>query len=147
MNEEMQSTNEQLRATNDTLNVQANKLDLLNTHLNGILSSLDSAVVVLDTHLLILYWNGAAEELWGLRSEEVRGRPILDLDIGLPLDQVAPFMRAVMVEHNDNHLLSVDAINRRGRSFHCQLRVSALLDPADKVIGAVLLMQAEEEKP
>ncbi len=146
MNEELQSTNEQLRATNDTLNVQANKLDRLNIHLNGILGSLDSAVVLVDTELRILYWNRAAEELWGLRAGEVRDQALLDLDIGLPLDQVEPAVHAVMAGTRDNQLLSVDAINRRGRNIHCHIRASALRDAADRVIGAVLLMHEAVDK-
>jgi two-component system, chemotaxis family, CheB/CheR fusion protein len=147
MNEELQSTNEQLRATNDTLNVQAVKLDHLNIHLNGILGSLDSAVIVVDTQLHILYWNRTAEDMWGLRTDEVRDQPLSDLDIGLPINQVEPFVRTAMSGSQDNNLLTVDAINRRGRAFRCRLRVTALLDPTDTVIGAVLLMHEEERKP
>jgi two-component system CheB/CheR fusion protein len=145
MNEELQSTNEQLRASNDTLNAQAYKLDSLNTHLNGILGSLDSAVIVVNKDLQIHHWNRAAEELWGLRADEVRDKPLLALDIGLPLNQVEPLMRMVINGSRDSQRLTVDAINRRGRTFHCGIRVSALLDAASNIIGAVLLTQAEEK--
>ena len=40
-------------------------------------------------------WNLQAEEMWGLRGEEVVGKNFLGLDIGLPIEMLIPHIRAV----------------------------------------------------
>ncbi|HEY4591320.1 MAG TPA: CheR family methyltransferase, partial [Thermoanaerobaculia bacterium] len=80
MNEELQSTNEELRAMNDQLQQRSEELDQVNNYLETILTSLRSAVVVLDRSLHVRVWSEKAEDLWGLRSGEVKGQPFLDLD-------------------------------------------------------------------
>src|SRR5919198_5163724 len=42
-------------------------------------------VVVVDRELRVRVWNPQAEELWGLRSDEVLGKQFTNLDIGLPV--------------------------------------------------------------
>ena len=74
MNEELQSTNEELRAMNDQIVQRSDELDNVNVYLEVILASLRDAVVVVDRGLQVKLWNEQAEDLWGLRPEEVRGK-------------------------------------------------------------------------
>ena len=71
MNEELQSTNEELETINNELRERSAEVTELNQFLGAILGSLQSAVVVLGTEMEIRAWNRQAEDLWGLRSDEV----------------------------------------------------------------------------
>src|SRR5262249_31310202 len=94
MNEELQSTNEKLQTMNDELRLRSDELNSVNSFLESILTSLRGAVVVVDAELKVLVWNQAAEELWGLREDEVRGKHVLGLDTGLPIEKLKQPMRS-----------------------------------------------------
>jgi two-component system CheB/CheR fusion protein len=86
MNEELQSTNEELQTINDELRQRTSELNQANAFLNSILTSLQAGVVVVNPQFNILSWNHEAENLWGLRIDEVRGESLLSrvgfLDLG-----------------------------------------------------------------
>ena len=82
----MQSTNEELQTINDELRRRTDGLNNVNAFLESILTSMRGAVVVLDRDFSIWVWNHRAEDLWGLRADEVRDRSFLNLDIGLPVE-------------------------------------------------------------
>ncbi|MDX6665097.1 MAG: two-component system, chemotaxis family, CheB/CheR fusion protein, partial [Solirubrobacteraceae bacterium] len=96
MNEELQSTNEQLETMNDELRERSGEITRLNTFLGTILSSMSLGVAVVDRKGVIQVWNTHAADLWGLRSDEVVGQSLLGLDIGLPVEQLAPGLRAIL---------------------------------------------------
>jgi len=50
---------------------------------------LRGAVAVVDGDFRVLIWNNRAEDLWGLRSEEVEGKNLLSLAIGLHVEQLS----------------------------------------------------------
>src|SRR5262249_13268554 len=85
MNEELQSTNEELQTMNDELRQRSDELNQVNAFLESILTSMRGAVIVVDSELKVLVWNQCAEELLGLREDEVLAKHILGLDIGLPI--------------------------------------------------------------
>src|SRR5205807_1972423 len=87
MNEELQSTNEELQTTNHELRQRSDELNGANSFLESILSGVRTAVVVVDRELHVIAWNHRAEDLWGLRGDEVKGQNFLNLDIGLPIEQ------------------------------------------------------------
>ncbi|HEY9786606.1 MAG TPA: CheR family methyltransferase [Candidatus Obscuribacterales bacterium] len=145
LNEELQSTNEELEATNTELRTLAEELHRSNSFLVAILSSLQSAVVVMDKQLRVVQWNSRAEELWGLRSDEVRGMLLEELDIGLPVkDLKEPLLKAI--GDGGNAEFDVNAINRRGKAIKCKIRLSALVsgDKETKIEG---LIMAIDEMP
>lgn len=114
MNEEIQSTNEELQTLNEEMLRRTEKLNNTNAFLNSILSSLRAAVVVVDRSLNILIWNRIAEELWGLRADEVRDQSLLNLDIGLPVGQLRGPIRSCLSQEAEQQEILVDATNRRG---------------------------------
>lgn len=135
MNEELQSTNEELQTINDELRQRTNELNHTNAFLHSILASLKSAVVVIDRQFNILSWNNEAENLWGLRKEEVEEQTFFNLDIGLPIDQLREPIRNCLAE-NDNHPeIVVSAINRRGQSLECRVSFNPLVDSQKKRLG------------
>jgi two-component system CheB/CheR fusion protein len=117
INEELQSTNEELQTMNDELRQRGQELNHVNAFLESILTSIRGAVVVVDAELKVLVWNHGAEELWGLREDEVRGKHLLGLDIGLPTERLKAPMRACLNGTKTHVVVAVEAVNRRGRQI------------------------------
>jgi two-component system CheB/CheR fusion protein len=140
MNEELQSANEELQTMNEELRQRSDELNQVNTFLESILSGFRGGVVVLDRDLMVLVWNQRAEELWGLRADEVREKHFLNLDIGLPVEKLRPAMRASLAGEPAPPV-EVDAVNRRGKSFRCQVTCTPLRGADGEARGVILLME------
>jgi two-component system, chemotaxis family, CheB/CheR fusion protein len=139
-NEELQSTNDELRSMNDELRDRGAALDRANDFLESVLGSLRTAVVVVDTDLIVQAWNGRADDLWGLRSDEAVGQHLLNLDIGLATDEVRPLVREVLQGASPREdPLRVRAVNRRGRTVQLAISVSPL-SGRERPGGAIVLM-------
>jgi two-component system, chemotaxis family, CheB/CheR fusion protein len=147
MNEELQSTNEELETINGELRERTGELNRVNEFLEAILTSLGVGVAVLDAQQRVQVWNHRAEDLWGLRSEEAVDHLFLSLDIGLPSEQLAAPLRAVLAGSSAHEVSEVEAVNRRGRPIVCSATILPLLSGADGdgsgVRGAIVLMQGE----
>src|SRR5215813_11408448 len=141
MNEELQSTNEELETTNTELRMRSDELNTANAFLTSILSGLEAAVVVVDPMLQVLAWNHRAEDMWGLRASEVQGRHMMNLDIGLPVEQLRQPIRAVLAGETERAELTVDGRNRRGKPVRCPIRCTQLTSVSGKVLGAIILME------
>jgi two-component system, chemotaxis family, CheB/CheR fusion protein len=141
MNEELQATNEELETMNEELRTRGSELDKTNSFLESILASEPAAVVALDHQFRVQSWNGAAVELWGLRSEEVLAKNFFDLEFGLlPAEGLLRAFRACRDTTSQREELLLEATNRRGR--HLQIRVIATpLAGDDGLTGVILLMQ------
>jgi two-component system CheB/CheR fusion protein len=140
-NEELQSTNEELETINDELRVRTLELNEVNAFLESILTSMGIAVVVVDRDQVVRVWNGHAEDLWGLRPDQVEGRHLLGLDIGLPLDGVKSALLDVLAGREGRSELVLDARNRRGRDILCRVTLVPLVAGGDAVTGAIVLME------
>jgi two-component system, chemotaxis family, CheB/CheR fusion protein len=140
MNEELQSTNEELETINDELQQRTDELNDVNAFLEAVLGSLSAGVVVVDRELRVQAWNDAARELWGLRADEVQGEHLLNLDTGLPVDELRKPVRSVLAGEGPSEL-SIDAVNRRGRPFRCTVLLAPLSTNGREVRGAILMME------
>jgi two-component system CheB/CheR fusion protein len=142
MNEELQSTNEELQNINDQLRISTEQLDDANAFLETVLASLRAGVVVVDHDLRIRIWNRCSEDLWGLRSPEVLGQHFLNLDIGLPFDELRALLRGVLSEPGEAGEAVVKAVNRRGRTITVRVAVAPLAE-ADlgRNTGAIIVME------
>jgi two-component system CheB/CheR fusion protein len=147
MNEELQSTNEELRSMNDQLQLRSDELRHVNTHLHSILGSLSAAVVVLNADLKVEIWSDKAQELWGLRGDEVRGHSFLDLDIGLPIGELEQPMRGCLDSGPQGTVSLLDGVNRRGRPIRCQIACTRLGDEPGGIAGVILLMEEVSRSP
>jgi two-component system CheB/CheR fusion protein len=143
MNEELQSTNEELQTINEELRQRSEDLNRANALFQSILAGVRSAVVVVDRELLVVAWNHRAEDLWGLRNDEVRGQNFLNLDIGLPVERLVPAIRSCLKGERDHSEISVDATNRPGKMVACKVTVSPLAGAGNEVRGAILLMDEQ----
>jgi two-component system, chemotaxis family, CheB/CheR fusion protein len=141
MNEELQSTNEELQTLNQELRQRGEDLNTSNAFLESVLSSLQGGVAVIDSELRVLAWNRQAVELWGLQEEEVGGKHLLNLDIGLPLEHIRPLLRNCLNGEAKSQVLTLDAINRRGKTIRCQVTCTPLSSRGNGVRGAILMME------
>jgi two-component system, chemotaxis family, CheB/CheR fusion protein len=126
MNEELQSTNEELQTTNEEIRQRTNELDEVNGFLESILTSLNVGVAVLDSDLRVRAWNRRADDLWGLRADEVEGKNFLNLELGLPVEQLRQSIRQAMIDDGGPAELTLPAVNRLGRSITCRITISRL---------------------
>ena len=138
----MLSSNEELHTINEEFRQRSDDLNRANGFLESILTGLRSGVVVLDRELHVIAWNPRAEDLWGLRADEVRLQNFLNLDIGLPIEQLRAGIRACLSGDGEHQEQVVPATNRRGRSILC--RVTATPLSANKEIRGVILLMDEQ---
>ena len=144
MNEELQSTNEELENINEEMHTRTEELNTANSFLQSILGSLNSAVVVVDRNLSIQIWNRQAENMWGLRQDEVLKKSILTLDIGLPLEDLAFPFRAILEKKSKLEEITLESVNRRGRQFKCNVTCNPLFNKDDMQQGIVIVMENAE---
>jgi two-component system, chemotaxis family, CheB/CheR fusion protein len=143
-NVELQSANEELSAVNEVMRTPGGQLDEARGHLQSILANLRPGVAVVDRDLVVWIWNRRAEDLWGLRAEEVQGESLMTLDIGLPVGELRRPIQAALAALSADDGLTLDAVDRQGRRFRCRVSISPLA-AGDTVHGAVLLMENAAE--
>jgi two-component system CheB/CheR fusion protein len=142
MNEELQSTNEELTTINDELRRRSDELNDVNTFKEAVLASLRGGVVVLDTELRVEVWNEKVFDLWGVREDEVRGMHFMMLDIGLPVQALAKPIRACLSGESGGETLTVEAINRRGKTIGCDVTCTPMRRAnGDDVRGVIVWME------
>ncbi len=146
MNEELQSTNEELSTMNEELGQRTEEVNQANAFLHSILGGLHTGVVVLDSKENIVSWNHKAEDLWGLRAEEVRGRSLPSLDIGLPVEKVRVAIRACLIGESEHEEVALDAVNRRGKSIKCRVTCTPIVATNKERHGTILMLEEIEEK-
>jgi two-component system, chemotaxis family, CheB/CheR fusion protein len=142
MNEELQSTNEELETMNDELNDRSLDLNEANAFLEAVLSSLSAGVIVVDQDFVITAWNEGARDLWGLRQDEAVGKHLINLDIGLPVDDLRKPMRETLSSGIGSHL-DVPAVNRRGRQVTSRVSLMPLVGGDGSARGLIVLTQAD----
>ena len=142
VNEELRSTNEEMQATNDRLRHSETGFAQSNVFMNTILSTLRVAMAVVGPDLEIQVWNQLAEELWGLRRDEVLGKSFAELDIGLPIGELLePIRERSRGSGAATHEVVVDAINRRGRKLVCRVLLTPLTPGTGIDRGVCILME------
>jgi two-component system CheB/CheR fusion protein len=146
LNEELQSTNQELQTINQDARERGEQLLELNLFLESILASVKGGVVMLDRDLQIHKWNGRAEDMWGLRAEEVNLKNFLNLDIGLPVEKLKSAIRACLSQTAPSYQeLKVDAVNRRGKPIEVRVTCTQLPDPQGGEPRGVILVMEETD--
>jgi two-component system CheB/CheR fusion protein len=93
----------------------------------------------------VLAWNTRAEDLWGVRSDEAMGEHLMNLDIGLPVDQLRQPLRAQLADGDIGPQTStIDAVNRRGRQVQLRVTISRIVDH-EPPASAMLVMEVIEK--
>jgi two-component system CheB/CheR fusion protein len=143
MNEELQSTNEELQTVNSELRERTDELNQTNSFLESVFASLRSGAVVVDSNLNIEVWNDRAADLWGLRADEVHGKSLLNLDIGLPIARMRDAVRACIGGSSQAEEAVLEATTRRGKAIRCRVSIRPLAGQGPRK-GAILLMDEIE---
>ena len=138
-NEELQSGNEELETMNEEMRIRTTEVDEARGFLEGVLSSVAAGVVVLDAEMRVRSWNRGAEELWGLRSQEVRDQAFISLDFGLPIGQLHEALNRCIETRRKIGPVNLEAVNRIGRTITCSVTCS----PLDGQGGGVVLLMEE----
>ena len=146
MNEEMQSTNEELQTMNEEMRQSSDELNRVNTFLESILTSLRSGVVVVNPELHILIWNRKAEDMWGLRFDEVFSNHFMSLDIGLPIEQLRQPLREILNSGAISQEVILNSINFRGKAIECQIILTPLNNSTSDIQGVILLMEERQQE-
>lgn len=141
MNEELQSANDELQSINEAVRERSTELNDVNDFLESVLTAFTVGVVVVDLELLVLAWNAAAQELWGVRGDEAEGRHLLNLDVGLPADVLRPLVRDALNGSGSATEAVVEAVNRRGRAIVVRLICSVLSGAEGRRRGVLLTME------
>ncbi|GAA1029592.1 PAS domain-containing protein [Virgisporangium ochraceum] len=144
MNEELQSANDELQAINDELRDRTAERDSVNAFLETVFVSLKAGVVVINQDLQVRVWNRRCEDLWGLRAEEAVGRHFLNLDIGLPTDQLRPMIRKLLGSDDGSQEIRLASVNRRGRQIEVKVMGTPLRRDGDGTPGVILIMESVE---
>lgn len=124
---------------NDELRLRSLELDEVNAFLETILTSMGLAVTVIDRQGVIQVWNTHAQDLWGMRGDEVEGQHLLGLDIGLPVEKLKQPIRKATNGKQPRSEIVLDATNRRGKAIRCRVTVMPL-GPEEEPSGVILLM-------
>jgi two-component system CheB/CheR fusion protein len=145
INEELQSTNEELRTINDQLRERERELSESGAFAESVLSSLRGGTIVVDTDVRVQVWTRQAEDLWGLRADEVVGQNFLNLDFGLSVEQLGEPIRACLLGRADYQELQLDAVNRRGKAIRCRVTCAPLIGPQGDIRGALLVTEVQQD--
>ena len=141
MNEELQSMNDELHVTNEELRTTTDEVGALNRFMAGVLGSFRAGVVVVDADLRILAWNSRAEDLWGVRTDEALGEHLMNLDIGLPLEQLRQPIKTQFADAAvEPSVIVLDAVNRRGKSLQVHVTLTHIVDHGASAPAAMLVM-------
>ncbi len=140
MNEELQSSNEELQTINEELRLRSGELNEVNAFLESIFTGLRSGVVVVNPDLQVQVWNDRSEDLWGLRAEEVLNRHFMNLDIGLPVEQLRQQLRSCLTGESNYLEVTLATTNRRGKQIQCKITCTPLVGTGE-IRGVILLME------
>ena len=137
-NEELQSANEELETVNQEMQQSTDELGRSNAFLNSILESLRDGVIVVNRELQVVAWNSKSEDLWGLRPQEVLGKHLLNLDIGLPVQDLRDPVRNSIAQ-SQSVSMAIESTTRRGRKVRLIVLCNPLLGSEGECRGAIIL--------
>jgi two-component system CheB/CheR fusion protein len=126
---------------NEELRTRSDDLNQVNAFLESVLASMRSGAVVVNRNLDVLMWNHRAEDMWGLRADEVQGKGLLNLDVGLPVAELRTMIRPCLAGESDFQEVTLDAVNRRGKKIRCHVTCTPLVAGSKKRDGVILMME------
>jgi len=74
----------------------------------------------------------------------VKGQSFLELDIGLPVGELATILRACLVDDASPDPVTLPATNRRGKAFSCRVVCTPLVSPRGRREGVVVVMESAD---
>jgi diguanylate cyclase (GGDEF)-like protein/PAS domain S-box-containing protein len=100
------------------------------------LDAVGEAVIATDLDGTVVYWNAAAEGLYGYRREDALGRQIADLTVAdTSREQGIEIMAAVAAGRAWTGEFTVR--DRAGRTFHARVTDAPIRDAAGEIVGII----------
>jgi two-component system CheB/CheR fusion protein len=137
-NEELQSTNAEIGAMNEDMLAGSLRLNDSADLAQAVVGSFGVAVIVVDRSKIVQTWSLRAMDLWGLRPEEVIGRPLSSLDSGMPVDRMEDAVNTGL--SGEQGRVTVEVRDRLGRDRTLEIICNPLLDAEANVVGTVIVM-------
>jgi two-component system CheB/CheR fusion protein len=130
--EELQSTNEELNTINDELHARNEELSRANSDLVNLLSSVQIAIVMVDSGLRIRRFTPAAEKVLHLIATDL-GRPVRHFTSNLE----CPDLEGLIAESIDRVVTHEREVRDTNGRWHA-LRIRPYKDADNRIDGAVL---------
>lgn len=141
MKAELQFDSDELESLGDELRARTAELVAADDLLESMLVGRRNGLVVIDRGLRISVWNDRSAELWGLRPQDASNRHFLNLDVGLPVEELRDPIMAVLAGYSDGERADLDAVSRRGRDFRCRVSVVPLSGRDGQIRGAIIVTE------
>ena len=132
--EELQSSNEELNTVNEELRNRIQELGKLSDDLANLLKSASMPMLMIDNELRIRRLTTSAERLFGFQPGDI-GRPIVDIQMRLSMDDLEPRIRRVLETLNPEE---TELQDRQG-CWHV-LHVRPFRTGDNRIEGAVLVL-------
>jgi len=132
--EEIQSSNEELVTVNDELQNRNAELNLLNNDLFNVLSSVQTAIVIIGQNLRVRRFTPMAEKLFNLISTDI-GRPISDFKLNFSLPDLEPLLAEVIDTASPRER---EVQDRQGLWY--SLRIQPYKTLENRIDGAVIML-------
>ncbi len=131
---ELQSTNEELTTVNDELNSRNVEISEINNDLNNLLSSIQTAILMVDSTLTIRRITPLAEKLFNIIPTDI-GRRLSDINTNLDFPQLNALIREVIEQLTP---LEREVRDREGHWY--SLRVRPYRTRENVINGAVVML-------
>lgn len=141
MNEELQCSSEELQSINDELGRRTLELNECNAFLESTCASLQSAIIVVDRQFQIQTWNDGAQNLWGLKGDEVKQQSLFSLNISLPVERLRDPLYQCLSGTKPGQEILMDAFNPDGASIQYRLTFNAVKNGSKEPHGVILLIK------
>jgi hypothetical protein len=132
--EELQSSNEEVSAVNDQLNHVNLELGRVNNDLTNVLSSVQTAILILGRDLHLRRFTPAAEKLFRLIPADL-GRPVQNIALGLTIEDLDACLAEVL---DSLHVVEREVQDRHGRWYFLRIRPYRTLE--NQIDGVVLML-------
>jgi PAS domain S-box-containing protein len=134
LEEKFEDLNRKLEDANQELRESLLEKHRLSNYLNNILESINSGVLAIDSENRITLFNRAAEEIVGLKAEEVFGKNYDQIWGDVPQD-LTPFYTLKNKEPISNQEKEME--NKKGKKIPLGFSTSLLTNGEGEVLGAV----------
>jgi len=109
--------------------------------LHGAIDALPAAVAIIDLSDTILFWNGAAQELFEVPVAGAVGRKFRDLDVSYRVEGLRARIEDVKARHSPARLDDVSFARRNGEVVHADVSILPVADGGRT--AAILVFAAE----
>ena len=117
-----------------------------NNQIENLLASIVSVMIGVAINDDITHWNKAAEELFGIRAENVMNTSFPNCGINWEWNRIYEAIADSILLEKITHLNNVEFIDRNGKQGYLDMTVNAIMDDKKEVTGFLLFGENVTEK-